>query len=216
MQDPVPNLGRRRTRIIVGAIALAILAGGTFAVLAVARYSPLEPGSQFGYPQDSVCGPESELGNDRYTCHVTYAHGAETSFSFSIRNGGFWGVTIVDLPILHSTAHELFHVTRATLSNVGVPDLDTQPFHAFALQSGDERLITLYGTFSDCEWFAANSGNAYDDVSVKYRVAWAKNEATVALPTRVEVILASDTDCPVARSRDRRGDDGRYGARRVG
>ena len=200
MQNPDPERLRKRGRVVVVVIILAILTGGVLGSYKINRYSPLEMGAAFGAPEGSVCRSGPESGEERTVCQVPYAHGREASFAFTVRNGGFWGVTIVDLPILRETGHQLLRVRRVTIGDSDDPDAVAAPFRPFALRSGDERLITLHGVFSDCEWYAADSGNAYDAIAVRYRFAWATREAWIPLPSRVHVISPTDAECPVERA----------------
>ena len=193
---------RNRRRIVVLVVVLAILTGAAIVAVFVERYTPLEAGSAFLGPEGSFCTNGSAPGEEGPTCQVAYAHGKITSISFSVRNDGFWGVTVVDFPILHQSVHSLFKVSSATVTDTSDPDAVAVTFKPFALKSGDERLISLYGIFTDCEWYSAGSGNGYDGVVVRYRVAWASHEATIPFPSRVHVISPPDADCPVERSAD--------------
>jgi len=198
--DQDPRARRRPWRWIVIALAVVVAIAGPLVVYKVARYAPLEQGSTFSTPEGSELTTESDTGEEVIVYHVRYEHGKETSFSFSVRNGGGRTVTIVDLPILHrSRTHELLKVRRAPVSDRIHPDLPSNPLAPFPLRGGEERLITVYGIFSDCEWYSSGTGNGYTDIQVGYRFAWSTKVATIRLPAMIDVLSPPDADCPLPR-----------------
>jgi hypothetical protein len=197
MQEGAAARRRRRFWIVAGVVILAGIAAPVGAYK-VARYAPLEPGTTFRAPAGSEFTTERNVGGETILYTVRYEHGKETSFSFSVRNAGGWAVTIVDLPILHHTAHELMDVRRASVGRA-TDERSAVPFEPFTLKPGEERLITLHGRFSDCEWYEAGSGNRYSDILVRYRFVWSQKSVSIHLPAQIAVISPSDAACPVTR-----------------
>lgn len=186
--------GRRRLKLV---ITLAIVAGLAGGVVWVMRYRPLEQGSTAQRPAGSIEVKDSFAGiDDPQKVRVPYHDGDENSFAFSVRNTGRWGVSITGLPDLRPrNDFVIFRITKAEISDA--PGAGAfRSFRPFSLAAGDEMLIRLTGTLTNCEWYQPPGGSVFASVAIQYRFLWSTHTANIPLPFEVEIDSPPAEQCP--------------------
>ena len=124
-----------------------------------------------------------------------YQHGADFEVLFEIRNGGRWGVTILDIPGRNFGLWRVSDVRRGVLGRCCV---DTEPFKPFALHPGEERLIRLRGILGGCSEFVAGSSATWVGFEVTYRFLFMTKTMFVPIPSEISIEIPEGYVCPVA------------------
>ena len=188
---------RPSTLLVVGLLALlAALAAGGAGVLV--RYQPLRPGSSGQSPQGSKEVASTDSSDARSTYLVQYEDGRTTSYGFSIRNDGRWGITVVGFGGSEQAGGLLDHFVYR-FSDTGFT-VDQGAFKAFALGPGRERSIMVTARFANCESYIALAGVIYDHVTVRYKTLGMARTTEVPLGIKVEVVSPANANCPRPRA----------------
>ena len=185
---------KRSPLIIVGILALLVAGLGGGAGLLV-RYQPIVRGSSGLFPSGKAV-PSTDPSDDRPTYLVTYVDGKTTTFGFSIRNSGRWGVPIVGLEASTTGMLDQF---MYRLSDSGFTT-DKGPFKAFALAPQAEQAIKVIARFWNCESYVVGGSAGMESVNVRFKVLGVERSTSVPLGERIEVMSPPNANCPRPRA----------------
>ena len=198
MTDTVAAAKRRHrpsALVITGILGLiaALLAGGAGVLV---RYQPLRAGSSSLGPQGRTIASQ-DPDDDRPTIVVQYIDGSTTSFGFSIRNTGRWGVTVVGFGGPEETGGLLDRFSYR-MTDIGFTK-DEGAFAPFALAPGAERSIQVNAFFANCERYVAGGGSVFDRITVRFTTLGIQRSTQVLFGGQYEVVSPTNANCPRPR-----------------
>ncbi len=139
---------------------------------------------------------------DRPLRLLTYADGKDVRYAFVLRNRGRVGLTVRSLSAHATGKYQLLNLRSDRVGPTGaagaaVVDADGgSPFRPFSLGPGEQRVVVLVGTFTDCEFISPRAASMLDDVRVDYRLLGVPRSTTIQLPERLRTQSPSDQGCP--------------------
>ena len=170
-------------------LVLAALGSG----VGVVAYDPLREGRFF---LGGLRGPskvEAQQGLLEQAKVITYASGEELEIEFSIRNEGWLGITITEIPFASSVG--LFEVKEIRR---GVRDrccIETEPFAPFSLGRHEERFIQLRGVLKGCGDLSPGTSTGWDSYTVRYRILGITRTTEVSVRSTVIIEIPHGYRC---------------------
>jgi hypothetical protein len=181
--------------LVAAGLALLLLGAS---VLLLSRYQPLQSVGESVI--DAPAGPAVALPyGSVHVKAVLYVDRATMRYSFVLHNDGPVGVTVTgfDLPSGPQYLVRLvgYAVGGHTPSEAAPP---TAPFHAFALGSGQRRVVTVTLEFVNCQRISARASTNVDHITVRYRgFGLVPRRQRIALPDLLRIgSPADDNRCP--------------------